>query len=113
MGTSETDYFTRTKAPSFIRDEEMKLDAFMLTEENPTATQVYGSDDNYYIISLVDKRKIDMDEFRENIDNIRQQELVRLRRNILSGWIDELYSDASIVYNDKVLPEISVAPASS
>jgi len=109
----QSEYFTRMKAPSFINNEEMKLDAFMLEKDNPIASRIYNSEESFYIISLRDKKEIDISDFSENKEKIQQQELVRLRRNILSGWINELYSKAKIVYNDKVLPELSITPASS
>lgn len=113
-GINQTDYFTRTNAPSFINNnEDMKIDVFMLSDDQRVAPRVYSSDGKYYILSLEDKKDIDMEDFRENIDEIEQRELVRLRRNILNGWIDELYSDAEIVYNQQALPELGGNPASS
>ena len=114
MKIKQTDYFTRIKPPSIFKsDNELVIDAFMLNNEKPTAAKVYSSGGHYYIISLDDKKGFDINDFRDKQDSLKQQELARLRRNIISGWVNELYSKADIVYNKRILAELPGAPASS
>jgi len=115
MKLKQTDYFTRIKPPSYFKsDNDLVIDAFLLNKDKPTASKIYSSGNHYYIISLDDKKGFDINDFREKQDSLKQQELVRLRRNIISGWVNELYSKADIVYNKKVLAEMpGGAPATS
>ncbi len=106
-----TDYFTRLKPPPFIR-QDLVIDLFLLTKKNPVLPRVHKHESNYYILAFGGKKPADLDKFYEKKEEIKQQELIRLRRGILSKWIEDLYSDAEIVYNTKLLPIASSAQGS-
>ena len=100
----ETKYFTRLNPPNYLDQESLKIDAFLLTEENPMSSKIYNRGNNYFIVSLKDKKGVDKKEFEENRELLKQRELAKFKRDLLSNWIKKLYSVSKIVPNEQLFP---------
>lgn len=101
---NETDYFTRLNPPSLLNIDDLKIEAFLLDVNNPTADKIYDFNDNFYILSLKDKKDFDKSEFENQKDLIRQRELAKQRRELISSWVDKLQRESKIVPNGRLFP---------
>ncbi len=101
---NETAFFNRTKGPSEINSEDIILESFQLSPENPLLPKVYNSGENFIIASLKEKKPIETNEFEENKFSVKEQEISRQRREILSNWLDKIRSQAKIVPNKNLFP---------
>ena len=102
LDINETGYFTRINGPEMINNEDLVFDSFQLKPEDKTSSKVYSSGNNFYIISLKDKKPIDNDDFEENKLVVKQRELARLQNEIITNWVDRIRSEAKIVPNQKL-----------
>jgi len=101
---NETDYFTRLEKIDGIVSNDLKLDAFLLTADNPQANKVYNVEDKYYIYRLKDKKKIDEDEFEDNKEQIRYSILTKRKNYIYNNWLISFRKKAEIVPNVNLFP---------
>jgi hypothetical protein len=101
---NETGYFTRLEKIDGIVSNDLKLDAFLLTADNPQANKVYNVEDKYYIYRLKDKKKINADEFEDKKEQIRYSILTKRKNDIYSNWLISFRKKAEIVPNVNLFP---------
>lgn len=101
---NETDYFTRLEKIDGIASNDLKLDAFLLTADNPLANKVYNVEDKYYIYRLKDKKEINADEFEDKKEQIRYSILTKRKNDIYNNWVISFRKKAEIVPNVNLFP---------
>ena len=103
---NETDLFTRLDNISEISSKDVLLNAFLLDDKKPVYKEVYESDNQYILITLVEKKQIDLDEFEEKKEEIKNTMIQRKRNEIYQDWILSMRKQANIKPNPNLFPEI-------
>ena len=104
LKVKETSLFSRLKPPASPKIDNINIEAFLLEKNNPTSDKVFESNENFYLISLKEKVGVDVNEFENKKDDLKQRELRKQRRELLSGWIRKLHKEAKIVPNKQLFP---------
>lgn len=98
----ETGMFTRLVGVPSIDSEDLKFDAFLLTERGQLAHRVYEARNSVFIVALKDKEVPDVGEFEEKKEELREQELKRRRMQLYGEWVQKLREKAKIKVNDEL-----------
>jgi peptidyl-prolyl cis-trans isomerase D len=98
----ETGMFTRLGGVPGIDSEDLKLDAFSLTELGQVAGRVYETRDSVFIVALKDKEVPDEGEFEGKREALRERELRRRRMQLYGDWVQKLREKATIKVNDEL-----------
>ncbi|MGI9534134.1 MAG: peptidylprolyl isomerase [Thermodesulfobacteriota bacterium] len=96
---NKTDSFPRTNPPENLNAEDLKIDAFLLSKSNPNGNKVYKNGNSYFIISLNEKSNADREEFENNKDEIRTQQLQKQQFELVNEWVTKLREESEIVPN--------------
>ncbi|MFO7982279.1 MAG: SurA N-terminal domain-containing protein [Desulfuromonadales bacterium] len=96
----KTEMFNRENGafiPGLGTSEKLVQDAFVLSEENPVASDVYEVGGNYVVATLKDRQDADMEELDETRrQRIRETLLAEKKEEALTEKIEELRKDAEI-----------------
>jgi peptidyl-prolyl cis-trans isomerase D len=98
----ETGYFARTENIPEISSDDIKIDAFSLGDKNPVASRVYSAHDKFYVISIKEKQGVNLKEFEEKKNELKESELSKRRRELYLDWIQRLRQEAKIVVNENL-----------
>ncbi len=104
----ETGPFTRTGSyvPNIGTAPELKTAAFSLTEESPSAPDVYEADDAHFIAVLAERVPVDEEEFKSQKEQLVAQLQRQQEAQVLDEFIDYLESRATIERNEAYLASI-------
>ena len=95
----ETGLFPRTNPPANLNVDDLKIDAFLLSQSSPNGTRIYKNGNSYFIISLKEKSNADRKEFEKEKDEIKNLQLQRQKAELVNEWIDKLREQSEIVPN--------------
>ncbi|MGH7885652.1 MAG: SurA N-terminal domain-containing protein [Thermodesulfobacteriota bacterium] len=104
LDIKETAFYNRIKGPNEINSGDITLESFGLNKENPLLPKVYNSGDEFIIASLKERKEVQTEDFENNKFSLKEQEISRLRREILDSWLDKIRSQAKIVPNKNLFP---------
>jgi peptidyl-prolyl cis-trans isomerase D len=104
LNLEETGYFPRLGTVPKIKSDEVKVDAFLLSDKNRTASRVYRVGDKFYIVSLKEKQDADSKEFKEKKAELKENELSQRRNQLYSDWVQELRQRSKIAINQSLFP---------
>ncbi|MER3445461.1 MAG: hypothetical protein C4291_00885 [Candidatus Dadabacteria bacterium] len=99
----ETGYFSRVDSVPKVNSDELKVDAFLLTDKSPLAPRVYVTGDKFYVVSLKERREADHREFIEKKAELRENELSQMRRHLYIDLIRELRQTSKIAINQNLI----------
>jgi len=97
-----TDPFSRvTNGISGIGvSQEMVMNAFLLSSENPLSEKTYKVGNNTFIVSLKEKKEADPAEYEKEKENFRARLLEQRKEEVFRRWLDEARKNASIDYHE-------------
>jgi len=101
---NETEYFSRLDKVEEIDSKEILLDSFLLSDKNQISKEVYQIADDYLILSLIEKKQIDINEFEDKKEDIKNTILQRKKNDIYRDWILSIRKQAEIIPNAKLFP---------
>ncbi|MFQ5786631.1 MAG: SurA N-terminal domain-containing protein [Thermodesulfobacteriota bacterium] len=105
LEVNETGFFNRLGNVPKINSQDLKLDAFSLTEESPLGSEIYVSGDNFYIVSLKEFQRVDPNELEEKKAELREIEISQRRANLLQNWLQKLRNEAKIIANESIFSQ--------
>lgn len=102
INVNETAPFSRTEPPEVLDLEDLKFDAFFLSNSKPHGEKVYQKEDSYFVISLKEKFNIDLEEFEEEKPEIKNTQLTQREKELLNEWLTKLRENAEVVPNPSI-----------
>ncbi len=103
---NETELFTRLDKVAQIDSKDILLNAFQLSEDNPFSKEVHKIGDDFFILSLAEKKQIDVKEFLEKKDEIKNTMLQRKKDDIYRDWILSIRKQADIRPNPNLFSDL-------
>ena len=103
LNLEETGYFSRVEAVPKINSDEVKVDAFLLTNKNPVAPRVYGAANKFYAVSLKGRQEADSKEFMEKKAELKENELSQRKRHLYTDLVRELRQMSKIAINQNLI----------
>jgi len=103
----KTEFFSRgdTSVPGIGNSPEIFQAAFSLSKEQPNGEKVYSFEGNYYLISLEDREKADLNQLAEEKDEIKQKMLTLKQEVAFQGYLMNLREKADLEINFEKLEE--------
>lgn len=99
----ETGYFSRVDSVPNINSDELKVDAFLLTNKSPLAPRVYVAGDKFYVVSLKERHEADRKEFMERRAELKENELSQRKRQLYTDLIRQLRQTSKIAINQNLI----------
>lgn len=103
LNIEETGYFSRVDVVPKIDSDEVKVDAFLLTDKNPVAPRVYVAGNKFRIVSLKERHETDSKEFMGEKAELKENELSQRRKHLYTGLIRELRRMSKIAINQNLI----------
>jgi len=101
---NETEYFSRLDKVEEIDSKEIILDSFLLSDENKISKEVYQTADDFLILSLIEKKQIDINEFTDKKEDIKNTIMLRKKNDIYRDWVLSIRKQAEIIPNARLFP---------
>lgn len=100
----ETGYFSRLQNVPQINDENLRSEAFELSESTVVSNKLYNNKDDVYIVSVKEKQSADKEVFDQEKDALKTQELTRQQGNLRLNWLQNLRRESEITPNASLFP---------
>ncbi|MCH7949275.1 MAG: SurA N-terminal domain-containing protein [Candidatus Dadabacteria bacterium] len=104
VNLDETGSFTRLERIPKINLEQIKSEVFELNENSTVLGKVYQNNNNFYVVIFKEKLSADPQNFEQQKEELKEQELQTQRSDLIQKWLQNLRREAKIVPNNNLLP---------
>jgi peptidyl-prolyl cis-trans isomerase D len=80
--------WSQVELPEIGRAPELRIVAFTLTEESPTASRVFEIRDGYALISLLERTDPSDEQVRTEAQQLRERRAQELRTRVMTRWFE-------------------------
>ena len=101
---SETGYFSRLENVPNINNENLRSEAFELSETAVVSNKLYNNKDDFYIVSVKERQGADKEVFDQEKDALKRQELTRQQSDLRQIWLQNLRRESDITPNASLFP---------
>ncbi|MCH8029296.1 MAG: hypothetical protein IH874_05140 [Candidatus Dadabacteria bacterium] len=102
MEVKETGMFSRVGYIPDLNSDDVKIDAFTLTQDDRLSPRVYEVNNAYYLVSLKEKQAVSISDMESKKTELRENELEQRKRVIYKDWVNRLKKDSVIKIDDKL-----------
>ncbi len=102
MEVKETGMFSRVGYIPDLNSDDVKIDAFTLTQDDRLSPRVYEVNNAYYLVSLKEKQAVGISDMESKKTELRENELEQRKRVIYKDWVNRLKKDSVIKIDDKL-----------
>ncbi|MEE8044572.1 MAG: hypothetical protein V3T32_05530, partial [Thermodesulfobacteriota bacterium] len=79
-------------------------EVFELNENSTVLGKVYQNNNNFYVVIFKEKLSADPQNFEQQKEELKEQELQTQRSDLIQKWLQNLRREAKIVPNNNLLP---------